>query len=611
MDNNYLKEGTELKKFQKTGVLNMLKKPALILGDATGLGKTLQILAAFSYYKTKYPNAKLLVLTDKSAVVQFTREVYKFFDGLKAVACFELEKEERFACYRDWLDNQDILITNYGAIRADLIDPKKFTCSIHYTKKPEQDKLLKMKGRLGTFKVIKSGVMRYEADTDLIKKRLKETKFATETFKFKDKKKREHNTHVHIRYENHQIFITLENPATGYKVDYNTSPLPQWMVDEKNKGVPFWTAFDEAEAFQDSTSINFQMGDLLTRLSQRAIPVTATLSKGELWEVYNIAKCCGINLMEKDTFKKNHCVYEPSPYLPRIKSGKRKGQMQRVHTGYKNIEEFRKKLEPYYLGRAKRDVAPELPAFTYKKYRPLECEGVAQAYTKLYEESELSGNPANIGRIRIASVCPQLIDESLPRDYISSPVETMLHAFKHKFTTEKLIIYLDYKTPVDLLQEILPDKMPKYYKKMLKITGDIEDRQDVIDLFEKSKEHNILFLNSAGRRALNLQFVEDMWYLIDPFTGGDFAQICGRISRIGTSSNRFTIHKTIVPDSVMEDSQVILQSDLRMMKKIAPNSVDEGLIDTEYDIDIDDSEEYMLSKFTSRKYKYLGRGFTV
>ena len=609
MDNLYKRETTVVRDFQKTGVVQMLKNPALILGDATGLGKTIQILAAFSYYKTKYPNAKLLMLTDKSAVEQVRREVYKFFDGLKAVTAYELDKEGRFNLYRDFLDNQDILITNYGAIRADLIDPTKFTCSIHYTKKPEQKKLTKLKGRMGVFKILKTGVMRYEADTEEIKKRLKDSKYFREEFKFSDKNKVKHDTHVHILYHEEQLFITMENPATGYKVDYNTSPLPKWIKEEKEKGVPFWMAYDEAEAFQDSGSINYKMGRFLTQQSQRTIPITATISKGELWEAYNIATCCGIKLMSREDFKKNHCVYKENVAAGRLKYGYRKGKFPLYLAGYKNIGEFKSKLDPFYLGRAKKDVASELPAFTYKKYRPYECEGVKQAYTKIYEEAEENGRPPNIGQIRIASVCPQLIDETLPEDYISSPVETFIHACKHSFMNEKLIIYLDYRTPVDLLQKILPDKMPKFYKKILKITGEIDARMDVVDLFRDSKDHNILFINSAGRRALNLQFVEDLWFLIDPFTGGDFAQICGRISRIGTESTRFTIHKPLVPDSVMEDSQVIIQSDLRVMKKIAPNSVDEGLIDEEYDIDVDDSEDFMLSKFTSRKYKYIGKGF--
>lgn len=83
MENNYLRETTVFKTFQKTGILAMLRNKRLVLGDATGLGKTIQMYGAYTYYKTKFPEAKMLVLTDKSLVHQVEAEVHKFFHSLK------------------------------------------------------------------------------------------------------------------------------------------------------------------------------------------------------------------------------------------------------------------------------------------------------------------------------------------------------------------------------------------------------------------------------------------------------------------------------------------------------------------------------------------------
>ena len=56
--NSHLPNGAELKlrQYQVQGILHLLAMPRFVLGDDTGLGKTLQTIAALSYVWQKNPN---------------------------------------------------------------------------------------------------------------------------------------------------------------------------------------------------------------------------------------------------------------------------------------------------------------------------------------------------------------------------------------------------------------------------------------------------------------------------------------------------------------------------------------------------------------------------
>jgi len=76
-----------LRYYQVQGVLHLLTVSRFILGDGTGLGKTLQAIAALCYIWDKNPDVKVLVLTNKSAVPQWIGEFEKFSTGVRTIMC--------------------------------------------------------------------------------------------------------------------------------------------------------------------------------------------------------------------------------------------------------------------------------------------------------------------------------------------------------------------------------------------------------------------------------------------------------------------------------------------------------------------------------------------
>ena len=93
--NSHLPNGAELKlrQYQVQGILHLLAMPRFVLGDDTGLGKTLQTIAALSYVWEKNPNIPAVICTTKSAVGQWESEFDKFTTGVSVFKCLGTKKK--------------------------------------------------------------------------------------------------------------------------------------------------------------------------------------------------------------------------------------------------------------------------------------------------------------------------------------------------------------------------------------------------------------------------------------------------------------------------------------------------------------------------------------
>ena len=87
--------------YQVQGILHLIFMKRFLLGDDTGLGKTLQCIAALCYIWEKDPSRKVLVLTTKSATPQWAKEFGKFTRGVRVVVAKGTRKQ-RDKAYTAW-----------------------------------------------------------------------------------------------------------------------------------------------------------------------------------------------------------------------------------------------------------------------------------------------------------------------------------------------------------------------------------------------------------------------------------------------------------------------------------------------------------------------------
>lgn len=118
-NNKFLLETTKLRYYQVIGALHMMLLNRMVLGDGTGIGKTLQIIASYTYMLLSDPSLKLLVVCPKSAMYQWKEEFEKFTEGISCrVIVNEINKltgqKARQIQYDSFKEN--VLIMNYSPL---------------------------------------------------------------------------------------------------------------------------------------------------------------------------------------------------------------------------------------------------------------------------------------------------------------------------------------------------------------------------------------------------------------------------------------------------------------------------------------------------------------
>jgi non-specific serine/threonine protein kinase len=117
--NKYLRPETKLRYYQVVGALHMMMLDRMVLGDGTGLGKTIELIGAYSFLLSNDPTLKLLVVCQKSALFQWAEEFDKFTTGISVRAITNdyrgvIGPEARMLQYQDFKEN--VLIMNYNPV---------------------------------------------------------------------------------------------------------------------------------------------------------------------------------------------------------------------------------------------------------------------------------------------------------------------------------------------------------------------------------------------------------------------------------------------------------------------------------------------------------------
>lgn len=107
--------------YQVQGILHLIFMKRFLLGDDTGLGKTLQAIAALCYLWEKTPSLKAIVLTTKSAAPQWAKEFGKFTKGVRVVLA-NGDRNQRDTAYDAWRrsDKPSVMIMGYRSAVNDL-----------------------------------------------------------------------------------------------------------------------------------------------------------------------------------------------------------------------------------------------------------------------------------------------------------------------------------------------------------------------------------------------------------------------------------------------------------------------------------------------------------
>ena len=454
-----------LRYYQVQGVLHLMAVKRFLLGDDTGLGKTLQSIAALCYIWEKNADQKVIVLTNKSAVPQWASEFDKFTTGVRTIVCKGTPAQRRKA--RDAYEastGPTVLVMGYRSAVGDI---------------------------------------------------------------------------KHIQEWKDHIVI-----------------------------------YDEATAFKNPKTQVHQVCRHLANNAERVWALTATMIKNTLvegWGIYQVV-CPGVFPSALNGFMNQYCVTR----MQRLPGGRR---MVPVIVGYRRdqIDLFKEKIDPLFLGRPKMEVAKELPPLTSRVLKtPMNSaqeEKYAEALSGLlevldkesgeYEEKEVT-------KLTAIAYCQQIVNhpELIGAAGGSTKLDTLVDLVANgDLTGEKVIIFSRFRVMVDIIMR----ELEKAKIKAVRITGsENEDQRKVNqDLFQDpDSDTQCICITTAATEAVNLQTAKAIVFYDTPWSGGDYLQALGRMIRLGSQHDSVYAFHLVAPDTIDDRVQEVLKRKMKLIESI-------------------------------------------
>jgi SNF2 family DNA or RNA helicase len=462
-----------LRYYQVQMICHLLAMPRFVVGDDTGLGKTLESIASLAYLWARKPDTKVLILTKKSAVRQWADEFNKFTTGVSVFICKGNPKQR-------------------AQIRED-----------------------------------------YEASTG----------------------------------------------PTVMLMGHRSAVQDFTALQDKKWGV---FVLDEATVAKNPSTQAHQVCRHLSAQSERAWGLTATLIKNNLVEGFGVYKVIHPPLFTHSTaaFIKDYCVT--------MMQNIGRGRMVPVIKGYRksDIERFRLKIEPFYLGRPKHAVASELPPLTTKRVRV----GMSSIQHLKYQEAltgllEVGGEEKEVTKLTAVTYCQEIVNhpELIQCDGDSEKLDELVEILSEgDLEKDKVIVFTRFEKMVTIGVKALEKKGIK----CVRITGkeDEDERKAAQDVFQNpDSDVRVVWITTAGSDAINLQAAKAIVFYDTPFSAGDYLQTLGRMIRIGSIHDRvFALH-LVCEDTIDERVMDIMDKKMALLEAVLGKRI-KGEEDDEDDV---------------------------
>lgn len=451
-----------LRYYQIQGVYHLLSRSRFLLGDDTGLGKTVITIAALTYLWEKEPNLKVLILTVKSSVGQWAKEIARFTDGVQVFVCDGDPKAR-------------------GKVRA--------------------------------------------------------------------------------------AWRAATGPAVliyGYR-----SAVKDILELQDDKGYALIT--DEAAAYKNPQAQVYKTVQHFSKQCSRMWALTATMIKNNLEEAWAILKLLVPGLFgSKSSFLDEFCIVRMQP-VP-------KSRVQiPVIVGYRKgaIPVFKERIDPFYLGRPKWEVASDLPPLIV---REVDCE-LTPEQTRIYDEvlnglvetttKEGVTEEKEVSPLTAVTYCQEVVNhpELLGRDGGSGKLETLVEMLEGEFASTKVIVFSRFSKMIEIIGRALNDRGIRWAR----ITGAEVGAKRAAEQ-EKFQDFNsgvdVILITTAASEAVNLQSASAMIFVDTPFSAGDLLQLYGRMLRIGSIHDRCYALHLVVPGTVDDHVMKIVNGKMDLIEKV-------------------------------------------
>jgi len=327
--------------------------------------------------------------------------------------------------------------------------------------------------------------------------------------------------------------------------------------------------FDECTVFKNPNTQIHRICKHLSLRAARSWGLTATLIKNTLVEGYGIYQVImpGLFKMSLTAFTLYYCIV-------RMQAIPRSTRKIPIIIGYARdkIREFRKVIDFAYLGRAKHEVASELPSITPRTIEvdlsPAQLDKYKEALTKVLMVGDDAHEMTQLTRI---TYCQEIVDhmELVEEEGGSEKMDILLDLLSNgDLSSENVIVFSRFRRMIDIIMLALKKaKIPA-----VRVTGaetDEDVRDAAMSAFQDPKNPaRVICVTTAGSDAINLQAARAIICYDTPWSAGDYLQLLGRMVRIGSLHDRcFAIHLA-ARDSVDFRVLEVLKKKMRLIEAV-------------------------------------------
>lgn len=321
-----------------------------------------------------------------------------------------------------------------------------------------------------------------------------------------------------------------------------------------------YVILDEADAVRNHETKTAKAVKRVTKRSSRALAMTATPIQNHLVDLHGIMEAVGLSGVfgTEAQFRKS---YQKTELKRVFYNGK--WNWKKVTVGYKNTEDLKKKMAPYYIRMTYRDINVKMPELLSQTKR-LEMtpeqrrlyQEVQSGFVKLTPDSPVLEIRSAVLRLRqVCTTTANLTEESNS----SGKFDWLIKQLTSDWQDEKIVLFSNWKTSIVALQERLVAAGIKH----IVITGDEssqEKREELRQAFWNDPEIKLLIGTTSIEKSLNLQCAKIQVNLDMLWNPARHDQLAGRVHRIGSIHDDVYVFSLVMEDSIEEGLMKLLQS---------------------------------------------------
>lgn len=336
----------------------------------------------------------------------------------------------------------------------------------------------------------------------------------------------------------------------------------------------FTLVLDECTCIKSPTARISRIMHDFSRHAKRCWGLTATLIKRDLrdgWGIFSVVYPGFFAETTEASFMKEWCVTKEIE-TPMKGGGRLK---KRVIVGYKKekLLAFKKKIDPFFLSRSKKDVAKELPNLIVTQI----FVDMNKAQRAKYDEAleglltiDATGEEKETTLLSSLIYCQQIVDHPslIECEGESAKLDTLLDLLENsELAQQKVIVFSRFKKMINLIESELNKKnIPN-----VRITGDESGAQRTASKTEFSNSKSdtkIILINEAGKEGVNLQAAQAIIFYDTPWTGGDYIQLVGRMIRIGSVHERVQAIHLVCKNSIDQRVLQKLSNSMEVIEEV-------------------------------------------